>query len=453
MGVVIVIVIVIDIVIEIEIVIVIVPVMVIVPPSAGRQGEGEKKIIFFFPGTGVFCSSSGPAKIFSKNFSPGAIKSTLPALYSQNSKHPPNSESQFFCVFPPPRGAGTPGKILNPGTQKGIGKIQEERYLSMKKSYIAAALALTSSMVVGAAAVSQSQNVTATFRPDITLKVNGTAYTVRDTNGAAVSPLIYNGTTYLPLASLGRMLDVEVSWDAATNTVVINDADTASAAIGEAKAKDLALSHAGLTAGQVTFLQVKLDWEDGRQVYEVEFYSGSKEYDYEIDTATGAIVSYDYDIENYTIPSSGSSAGLIGEARAKDLALSHAGLSSSQVTFAWTKLDWEDGRQVYEVEFYSGSKEYDYDIDAVSGQILSYDYDMENYTAPSSSNGSYISREKAQQLAQAKAPGATLVELEFDYDDGRAVYEGELREGRMEYEFEIDASTGNFIKWEQDWDD
>ena len=249
------------------------------------------------------------------------------------------------------------------------------------------------------------------------------------------------------------MLDVEVSWDAATNTVVINDADTASAAIGEAKAKDLALSHAGLTAGQVTFLQVKLDWEDGRQVYEVEFYSGSKEYDYEIDTATGAIVSYDYDIENYTIPSSGSSAGLIGEARAKDLALSHAGLSSSQVTFAWTKLDWEDGRQVYEVEFYSDSKEYDYDIDAVSGQILSYDYDMENYTAPSSSNGSYISREKAQQLAQAKAPGAALVKLEFDYDDGRAVYEGELRDGRMEYEFEIDASTGNFIKWEQDWDD
>ena len=246
----------------------------------------------------------------------------------------------------------------------------------MKKSYIAAALALTGCMVMGAAAVSQPQNVTATFRPDITLKVNGTAYTVRDTNGAAVSPLIYNGTTYLPLASIGRMLDVDVSWDAATNTVVVTDADTASAYIGEAKAKETALSHAGLSSGQVTFLQVKLDWEDGRQVYEVEFYSGSKEYDYEIDAATGAIVGYDYDIENYTIPSSGST-----------------------------------------------------------------------------SSGSYISREKAQQLAQAKAPNATLVELEFDFDDGRAVYEGELRDGRVEYEFEIDASTGAFIKWEQDWDD
>ena len=59
----------------------------------------------------------------------------------------------------------------------------------MKKSYIAVALALTSCMVVGTAAASQSNSVTATFRPDMTLKVNGTAYTVRDTTGVKVSPL------------------------------------------------------------------------------------------------------------------------------------------------------------------------------------------------------------------------------------------------------------------------
>lgn len=243
----------------------------------------------------------------------------------------------------------------------------------MKKTHIAAALALTSCMIVGAAAVSQPQNVVATFRPDITLKVNGTTYNVRDTNGNLVSPLLYNGTTYLPLSALGRMLDADVSWDASTNTVIINDADTASDYIGEAKAKDIALKHAGLSSSKVTFLPVKLDWDDGRQVYEVEFYSGNKEYDYEIDAASGAIVSYDYDVENYTIPAS--------------------------------------------------------------------------------QTGDYISREKAQQLAQAKAPNATLVKLEFDHDDGRAIYEGELRDGRTEYEFEIDAVTGSFLKWEQDWDD
>ena len=330
----------------------------------------------------------------------------------------------------------------------------------MKKSYLAAALVLTSTMVMGAAAVSQSRNVTATFRPDITLKVNGTAYTVRDSNGTQVSPLIYNGTTYLPLSSLGQLLDVNVSWDGATNTVNITDADTVSSYIGEARAKEIALNHAGLTAGQVTFLQLKLDWENGRQVYEVEFYSGNKEYDYEIDASTGSIVGYDYDIENYTIPSTGTSTstGLIGEAKAKEIALSHAGLTSSQVSFVQAKLDWDDGRQVYDVDFYSGNKEYDYEIDASTGSIRSYDYDIENYIIPStgtstSQSGNYISREKAQQLAQAKAPNATLVKLEFDFDDGRAVYEGELRDGRTEYDFEIDATTGSFIKWSQDWDD
>lgn len=247
----------------------------------------------------------------------------------------------------------------------------------MKKSYVAAALALTSCLVLGTAAASQSQNVTATFRPDMKLKVNGTTYTVRDTTGKEVSPLVYNGTTYLPLASLGQLLGAEVSWDAVTQTVIVTDnASTtttgAASYVGEAKAKETALSHAGLSASQVTFLEVKLDREDGRMVYEVEFYSGNKEYDYEIDASTGTIVGFDYDIENF-VPS-----------------------------------------------------------------------------APST--GNYITREKAQQLAQAKAPNATLVKLEFEYDDGRAVYEGELREGRVEYEFEIDAVTGNFIQWEQDWD-
>ncbi len=296
----------------------------------------------------------------------------------------------------------------------------------------------------------------ATFRPDIALKVNGTTYNVRDTNGNLVSPLLYNGTTYLPLSALGRMLDAEVSWDASTNTVIINDADTASDYIGETKAKDIALKHAGLSSSKVTFLPVKLDWDDGRPVYEVEFYSGNKEYDYEIDAATGSIRDYDFDIESYTIPA--ASSDLISQAKAKTIALEHAGISSSKATFIQVKLDWDDGRQVYEVEFYSDNKEYDYEIDAATGSIRSYDYDVENYTIPSagtstSQSGNYISREKAQQLAQAKAPNATLVKLEFDHDDGRAVYEGELRDGRTEYEFEIDAVTGSFLKWEQDWDD
>ena len=101
--------------------------------------------------------------------------------------------------------------------------------------------------------------------------------------------------------------------------------------------------------------------------------------------------------------------------------------------------------------FYAGSREYDYEIDAVTGAVVDFDSDIEDYTIPSDSKD-YISREKAQKLAQAKAPKATLIKLELDVDDGRAVYEGELREGSTEYEFEIDAVTGSFLKWEQERD-
>ena len=107
-----------------------------------------------------------------------------------------------------------------------------------------------------------------------------------------------------------------------------------------------------------------------------------------------------------------------------------------------------------EVEFWSGNTEYDYEIDAVTGDILSYDFDVENYSIPSGSqaSGNYISQERAREIAQDRVPTATLVELEFEFDDGRAVYEGKLREGRMEYEFEIDAVSGSILQWEQDWD-
>ena len=219
--------------------------------------------------------------------------------------------------------------------------------------------------------------------------------------------------------------------------------------IGEAKAKELALKHAGLSSKEVSFLQLKLDWDDGRAVYEVEFYSGNREYDYEIDAATGAVVDFDSDIEDYTIPS--DSTDLIGKDRAKELALKHAGLSIKEVSFVRVELDRDDGRAVYEVEFYSGSREYDYEINAVTGAVADFDSDIEDYTIPSDSKD-YISREKAQKLAQAKAPKATLIKLELDVDDGRAVYEGELQDGSLEYEFEIDAVTGSFLKWEQERD-
>lgn len=143
--------------------------------------------------------------------------------------------------------------------------------------------------------------------------------------------------------------------------------------IGIEKAKEIAMSHAGVSAGSVSFVKAKLDTEDGVKVYDIEFYSGNVEYDYEINAATGAIVSFDQDIENYEIPTQPAAptqaASVISVDKAKQIALSHAGVSGA--SFKKVKLDKDDGVRVYEIEFKVGNVEYDYDIDASSGAIIS----------------------------------------------------------------------------------
>ena len=266
-----------------------------------------------------------------------------------------------------------------------------------------------------------------------------------------------------------------------------------SAYIGEEKAKEIALEHAGKSAADVNFVRVKLDYDDGRAEYEVEFYSDNTEYDYEIDATTGTILSYDHDAEGYT-PSantdntgsgatenngSSSSAGVIGEERAKEIALSHAGKSASDVKFVRVELDRDDGRQEYEVEFYSGNTEYDYEIDAATGKILSYDHDAEGYTpkktdsSQTSGNGSNaasnanntgssgnssasstISEARAKEIALShagkSASDVKFVRVELDRDDGRKEYEVEFYSGNTEYDYEIDAATGKILSYDHD---
>ncbi len=138
------------------------------------------------------------------------------------------------------------------------------------------------------------------------------------------------------------------------------------------KAKKIALGDAKLAEKDVTFVKVELEFEDNRLVYDVEFYSGNVEYDYDIDAVSGAIVSADKDIENYVIPTQPSTeakASEISVEKAKQIALSHAGVSSARFTKA--KIDYENGVKVYEIEFKVGNMEYEYDINVVNGAIVS----------------------------------------------------------------------------------
>ena len=61
--------------------------------------------------------------------------------------------------------------------------------------------------------------------------------------------------------------------------------------------------------------------------------------------------------------------------KAKAIALQHAGLNESEVRIKKVKLDYDDGRADYEIEFRKGRTEYEYKIDAVDGTILEFDMD------------------------------------------------------------------------------
>ncbi len=140
--------------------------------------------------------------------------------------------------------------------------------------------------------------------------------------------------------------------------------------ISEEEAKQIALRHAGIT--QAVFKKIKCDKDDDKVVYEIEFYAGNNEYEYEIDGFTGKILDYDIDSNDDKI-NDGSNKNIISESEAKQIVLQHAGVS--QVTFTEVKCEREDGTIVYEIEFYTGMNEYEYEIDGYTGKILSYEVD------------------------------------------------------------------------------
>ena len=168
-------------------------------------------------------------------------------------------------------------------------------------------------------------------------------------------------------------------------SVVPPVASLAAGSITLDQAKKVALDNAGLKATDVTFVKEGMEIDNGRTQYEVEFYSGTTEYDYEIDAATGAIISFDQEIETKYMPAAGTAATTAAPAvaatngitkdQALQIAFDHAGIKKSDALFTSVKKDFDDGMEIYEVEFHVGFNEYNYDIAASNGQIIDFDID------------------------------------------------------------------------------
>lgn len=154
-------------------------------------------------------------------------------------------------------------------------------------------------------------------------------------------------------------------------------------------------------------------------------------------------------------------AAYISQEAAKKIALEHAGLKEEDISHFKMKLDTDHGVTEYEIEFTAGNTEYDYDIDAVTGTIRSFDFETDSRHSSDSSFASgenaavpagTISEAEAKKIALEKVPGASdkNLRIKTDYDDGKMKYEVKIVYNEMKYEFEIDASTGTILEWESE---
>lgn len=244
---------------------------------------------------------------------------------------------------------------------------------------------------------------------------------------------------------------------------------TVTAKITMDAAKEIALKDAGLTASEVTFTKEKLDLDGGISVYELDFHSNTHKYEYEINSNTGAVYSKSKEAIQINTNSSSMPAGTSSQTQppvqsgsrkisldaAKSKALADAGVSASAATFTKTELDYDDGIEVYEIEFYTATHKYDYEIDANTGTVRSKDADVFEAARPSG-GASQISLDSAKSIA-LKHAGLTAAEVVFsktklERDDGITVYEIEFYKARMEYEYKIHASTGEILEFDYELD-
>lgn len=213
--------------------------------------------------------------------------------------------------------------------------------MKKKTLLILAATICVVSFSCGALANGLIQQIKAELRHDFTIKVDGEVKTFKDVDGKTVYPVLYEGTTYLPVRAIGELMGKTVYWYEKDKVIelkeevkpTVTDADVIVTEendkakektdkvkdkekqplhnpkgdksknaveenyIGSQKAKEIALKKAGLTNDEVVFIKAELDNDKGVWHYEIEFKEGITEYDAEINALDGTIISWETDID------------------------------------------------------------------------------------------------------------------------------------------------------------
>ena len=278
----------------------------------------------------------------------------------------------------------------------------------------------------------------------------------------------------------GTALMLAAALTGCSNTPTANQPQSSqqqAAYISMEQAQETALDAAKIDTANADISSATLSEVAGVTCYKVEFTSGDHAYSYSINAENGEVLemssreqsksaaSTDEDTQTVApsavpsadtstapaqaAPNTNTSTGAVDEAKAQEIALAHAGIKAADATITKSKLDYDDGRQVYEIEWYANGAKYDYEIAVATGEIVNSGYEAKTVVGTGSS--ATVSEATAKQTALARVSGAMekdIYEWKLDYDDGRPEYEGKIIYDGSEYEFTIDATAGTITEWD-----
>lgn len=192
-------------------------------------------------------------------------------------------------------------------------------------------------------------------------------------------------------------------------------------------------------------MEVDTDMEKGTLVYEIELQKSNKEYTLQYRASDGKLLKYEWEImyPSYTDQNKKNLSKKLIQKKAIEQVKNAKVISM--------KLTYDDGMAQYKVKLSKNNKMYKLIFNSKTGKLTEYQWEL-NITKPTSSS-KYIGTEKAKSIALKKVPNATVIKVEFDKEDGLAVYEVAMVKGIYEYEVTIDAKSGKIIELEKDIND